>query len=298
MTEKGTPQLNDGFSKARNTAVISSGFMYLSNLGDIALPDPIPIIGFSIPDKAITLATLAIIVFYSIFRLTVEWFSSHADGRRQIAARADFIVTLLICLGALSFWSFSSFGWIIPDDISYTLSLFLIIFGLVLGGQLSTTVFTLQLIRDRRTALQKGLPRVPVVTRSSIYMLALFAIFLLAIWGGSYLFSPAMQNYWLMLIMVPGIITCLGGLADIYKPTRHLSDGSTISRKESLRLLQQATDTHDAHYQVGGWDKQAPANPSFLYKAAERGDTATIKASLCKGGNPDETGPMQWAGLH
>ena len=295
ITTKDTPQLTDGFSKARNTAIISSGLLYLTSLSSIELPEKIPLIGFSIPDKAIALATLAVITSYAIFRLTIEWYNSHQERRNQLAAKADMLVSLLICAGALLCWTVAD--WIVPEDASYLLSALLILFGLAFGSVLSSGIFSLQFIRNQTTALQLGLPRLPIATRASLSVAVLFILLLIGLWAASFLFSDTMKSNWFILFGTPAFLTLFAGTLEMLAPQRRYKDGTLVSRTEHLQRLQRAFDTHDAHYQLGGWDKKAHVCTSELYQAAEKGHLGTVKNALSRGGNPDEAGHMGWTPL-
>jgi hypothetical protein len=295
MAVKDTPQLTEGFSKARNTAIISSGLLYLTSLFSIELPKKIPLIGFSIPNKAIALATLAVITSYAIFRIIIEWCNSNQERRSQWTAKADMFVSLIICIGALLCWMVAD--WTAPEDVSYLLSALLILFGLAFGSVLSSGIFSLQFIRTQTTALQLGLPKLPVTTRTSLSMTVLFILLLIGIWAASPLFSATMKANWLILIGVPAFLTLLVGTLEMLTPQRRYKDGTVVSRTEYLQRLQRAFDTHDAHYQLGGWDKQANVRTSELYQAAEKGHLDLVENALSRGGDPDEAGHMGWTPL-
>ncbi|QYY82367.1 ankyrin repeat domain-containing protein [Pseudomonas germanica] len=288
------PQLTDNYSKCRTVTVTAAAFILLGLYSPITLPETIPVIGISIKDKNLALLALELIGAYNLLRMVIEWCNSSPARRKTTASRLDFGLAALISVAALTSWGFHYFKLAIPDDFSYAIALGILIYSAAMGSCISTMMFSLNFIRSKKEALRSGLPRIPNGTRGTFLLAALSIIPLPIIKLISQFFSSTMQSSWIFFALIPVTLMVFSEAVAFLSNRVKLSDGSYRDRTEHLQRLQKIFDTHDAQYQVGGWDKKAEAKPSALYSASESGDVELIKKLLSQGASPDEMGQLGW----
>lgn len=297
MTDKEPPQLTDSYSKHRTITVTTAAFILLGLYYPVSLPETIPVIGISITDKNLALLALALIEAYQLLRMVVEWCNSSSERRATLASKFDFAVAALISGSSLALWAIHYFDFKMPSDFSYSLAIILLGYSTLLGACISSMLFSLNFIRSKTESLRSGLPRTPVATRAAIRLSCVVLTPLLLFWLASPLFSVTMRNCWLIFALTPTFLMIVTEVIAFLTKKVRLKDGSYRSRKEHLKLLQKAFDTHDSHYQVGGWDRPVKAEPTDLYRACENDDLELIKELLSQGASPDKSEHIGWTPL-
>lgn len=278
-------KLSDEFGKERNLLVLCCAFLIGVNLFGLSAEEKIPFLGFRLPSSDLVLpVSIALIVYFS-FRLILEWAKSSETSKEMLASKFDFYTTLLISFCSLGFAIYriteGNVIWSYPPIA--TLSILAI--GEFVAATTCLNIENLQYIRRKDDALEKGLPRFPVVFRATLIFIPI-NILLLCITGIAVYFfvgEPVKAN-WYWIILIPLTIHLLLTICSFVFPNKKLIDG-----------MEKALEQHDAAYQVGGWDKLSDSNDSELYKAAEAGDHSTVEKLLLSGCDPDEKNRLGWS---
>lgn len=169
--------------------------------------------------------------------------------------------------------------------------------GIVTGEMARLCFFALYFIRSQEEARRLALPRIPVAVRASFAMASYVvpALVLAVLLAPS--FAPPLSFLWPWFLGLP-ILVLAGAAALSLLPRVHVRrDGTSEPRAVWMKGLRRAFDQHDAHYQVGGWDRRLKPHNTQLYEAAERGDTEAVGSLLSKGANPDELNQLGWTAL-
>lgn len=281
--EPATPQLSDGFSKARGSALIASGLLFLANLGKVDLTKPISFLGVSIPEPNIVKGVLCVLAAYNIFRMTIEWFQSNPARRNSVVSKIDYATSLLFSLAAVCWYLFQPINFESLSKIPFLPTAVIIGYGFFFGQMSELWISSLQFLRSQEDALRLGLHRRPYAIRcvhkSIPYTLIPIGLFIAL----SPSFSQPLANIWLFLLFGSFAIGFLGGLIDFIRPSRRRPDGRVIKRKEYVASMQRIFEWHDALYQMRGWDKRAPNKHTPLYESCEQGDVEKVKQLLKPG---------------
>lgn len=290
------PQLVPQYHRAKFTAVTTAAAVFLWKF-KIDREGGLPLVRFNILDDTKLPYIYACILAYALINLLIAWAQSDSEHRRRFASRLDLGVTLLICLPAAGLLAPEILPPIELPAVSLVSSFALIALGIAVGELIDSSLFGLVFIRSREEARRLALPRVPVAVRVN-YRLAYvvvpaFSITLLLAPS----FSPPMASLWPWFVCTPVVILLLSGTAALALHRYSGPDGARESRRKFIEGMRLVHDRHDAHYQLGRWDKPIPPSNSQLYHAAEVGEFAIVRELLRKGEDPNERNMHGWTPL-
>jgi hypothetical protein len=264
------PPLSEAFSKARATAIISSGLLVLVNLGVLDLTKPIPLLNTTIANPQIAQVLLIAVAIYNTFRMGLEWFQSDPARRALIPSRLDLVVSVAIPVVALG-WALLSPPLIQRlSRLPILPSLAIIAYGIVTEVILSTILYLLPTVRTREGARRLGLHRIPVALRAQLNVVRLWLVATLVLVLFARHFQDPLSNLWIFLAGMPVVLGLIGECISHFRPHR-TSDGKMLSRAELHEQMRKAFEWHDAYYQLGGWDSIPAFEHSELYLACENG---------------------------
>lgn len=291
------PQLAPGYGGARTTTVVTASLILASVWLKLPLPDPIPVLRLSLPERPVALLILIVVLGYSTLRLVIEWMQSDWRRRKTTASRLDFSLGIVLALGAVVSWFLTTSSASLPRDLPLFSAAILTALGVGSGVTLGMAFWSAQFIRSRDHSSKIGLPRIPVATRSIFYASVFFGIGILLVFALSPSFAKPMSALWPWLLFAPMVLISGGSMVDLLLPKRRLRDGSVISRADYIKAVQKAFDFHDARYIVGGWYPRRAAEQSSLFHASGSGNIEMLRKLLARGGNPDEIGVVGWTPL-
>ncbi|MDD5758705.1 MAG: ankyrin repeat domain-containing protein [Desulfobulbaceae bacterium] len=290
------PHLVDEYHKARNVVIITSALIILWHFG-IPFKGTLPFINIELGESLKLPYILSCILGYGVFRVLVEWFQSESERRKLLPSRIDLGATLIVA---------SISGFLLLKKLAFPLSLpkvnifsslAIIAVGVAVGEFIDIAIFNLFLIRSKEEAKKMALPRIPVAVRATWRMAYIILPALLLVIFLSPSYTEPLSNLWLYLLITPVLLMFLSGLSSLLF-TRHTdSEGNRITRSQFIKSLRKAFDRHDAHYQIGGWDRNVPPANSSLYEAAERGDIESLKMILSDKVEIDEINMHGWTAL-
>lgn len=291
-----THHLVPEYHRARQVVVIAAAFVFLWKAG-IPFEGKIPLINITLSGQAKLPYVLGFVLGYGLFRVLIEWTQSEPERRRRFASRLDLGLTLL--LGGFAGWLLGS--QILPridfPSVWWVSSAALVAVGIAVGELINTSLFNLFFIRSKEEASRLALPRVPVAVRATYRMAYITVPALLIVLLLAPSFSAPMSSVWPWLLCSPIVFLPVSGATALLLRRHTKPDGTSLSREEFIKGLWLAFDRHDAHYQLGGWDKPIPPSNSPLYQAAERGDSATVRELLSAATDPDERNMHGWTPL-
>jgi hypothetical protein len=256
------PELVSGYQTARLQVVVSAGLLLLWWAG-IHFEGTLPVLGVKVPASEKVAPVLGAVMAYGVGRLIIEWFQSNPTRRRRLVSRVDIGLTLGIAAGTAWLTGpkiLAAFWWppvwlLVPVALLIALGIYA---GTVTAGFMKTLVF----IRSKEEAARLSLPRHPVVTRSMFkwwcHVMALLGVVILLSPG----FAAPLSYLWFWFLGVPLGVPILTEAAVL----------SRSRRRRWLKTFQSIVDSHDAAYQLGGWDKRIPSSHSPLFAAANSGD--------------------------
>jgi hypothetical protein len=285
-----TPHLVSEYHKARNVVIITSALIMLWHFG---IPFNVPWISIE-PVKSLQLPyILSFVLGYGVLRVIIEWLQSEPERRKLWPSKIDLIITLSIA-------SFSGFLLlkVLPFPISLPnvnifASLAIIAVGAAVGEIIVIMIFNFFLIRSKEEAKKLALPRIPVAVRATWLMAYIIfsALFLVIVLSPR--FTEPLSNIWPYFLFMPALLFFLSGISLLF--TQHTdSEGNRITRSQFIRDFRKVFDRHDAHHQIGGWDRKIPPANSPLYEAAECGDIESLKEILSGKVEIDEINMHGW----
>lgn len=290
------PQLADGFSRARTTAVISAAVLALLHLRLIPANRPLPVIGIELPDAQITEAAFALITAYSIVRLLIEWCHSGERRRTTTPARIDLALALLVPGAVLAWYGARQFDYTMLQALPVVPTAVLLLTGLVAGQFAALWIGAIPLIRSRQEALRLGLHRVPFALRAQARMTAWWLFALAFVVCLSPAFSAPLNSLWPWFLGLPAMLGPLSLIPEFWKPLFSYGETKTSLRQHFLEL-RKAFDWHDAVYQINGWDSPAKHEPSSLMNACTEGDEEAVRRLLRAGVPVERVEHLGWTPL-
>lgn len=298
-TERTVPELASGYQRARTQVVVSAALLFLWRAG-IEFDASIPVLGVKVTAGEKLPLLLSAVLAYAVVRLVIEWFQSDVARRRRTVSRIDLALTLGVATGAA--WSTAS-AFTLPLPPLPRVSVFvpaatLVVLGLAIGASTGTLLELTQFIRSKEEAARVALPRYPVALRAMfrvwcvVMVISAFALLL------SPAFAPPLSQLWPWLMGVPASVLLLSQAVSMALPWRTLRDGTKVTRREYIRRLRPAFDSHDTAYQHGGWDRPVPAAHSPLYVLAQVGYTEEVRKLLDQGLQPNQQDMHGWTPLN
>ncbi len=291
-----TPHLVPEYHRARLVVVTCSLFIILRRLG-VGFEGKVPLLNISLPEPTQLQYVLACLLAYGLFRLGIEWTQSEPQRRRRLASRLDLALTLAFGACAATILATEFLPPISVPNVSIVSSVAIVAIGIAVGLLLNISIFNLFLIRSTEEARRLALPRVPVAVRAT-YRFAYFVLpALLTLLLLTPSFDSSMSETWLWPLLAPVAVLLPSDLTALVLRRHTTPDGHVVSRDEFIRNLRVAFDRHDAHYQLGGWDRPIPASNTDFYSAAERGDMAGVRERLVAAADPNERNEHGWTPL-
>ncbi len=291
------PQLSEGYSRARTTAVTSAALIYWGAIFNQPFPDPLPFLGISPPARATAFTLLVIVLTYACIRLAIEWHQSDPRRRTHLASRIDLFVTAAIVVGALALWAYRLAGNPLPPGLPVVPAVTMVVMGMVGGIALSNLLWTAQFIRSKQAAAQTGLPRIPIATQAAFRLVLTYVLGLLLTAALSPGFVRPLWQLWLWLVLGPLLLLTLGSSLDVILPRLVLHGERREPHAANLRRLQAVFDAHDTSYLIGGWAEGSPTRASAIFKAAQVGHADSLLRLLRNGADPNEVGQVGWTPL-
>lgn len=279
-------QISEFHSTKKHIAALAILFVIQKFL-HIDIEGQLPFIGVNIPSKESTLILFAVMSFYFLIRFCIDWLQLDNDTRQQRAFKLDFLFGLLLSTLPIFVTLYDitrdTFVWQMP----IMGSLILLAIGEFIAVTTTMQIIHIKYIRSKDEALKKGLPRVPVAVRATLYYIPINFFIILAIWAiAKYFFTEPLSLYWAYLLLLPFLIHLAIAIYDFI----YISP-------ERISSMMRNFDQHDTNYQIGGWDKIAEHQGSAICKVAYSGDIEIFKRLLEDGGNPNIVDCLGWSPL-
>lgn len=275
----------ESLNETRNYIVVTSILFLIQRFTPIAIEGNIPLIDVSVPSKEDSLLLLAAMSFYFTIRLCIDWFKVDIDNRKSTAAKLDFLLGIFLSLTPILITIYDLIIETPISDLPIISSLLLLGVGEFIAATISIQVINFKYIRNKAEALQKGLPRIPVAIRRSLFYIPINIILVFVVYIFSlYLFTEPLSSYWLYLLCLPLLIHIPVTIYEFFGKS-----------KEYHSSVMKVFDQHDTHYQLGGWDKQANHVASKLYDAAENNNLEIVVSELNNGADPNEINRHGWS---
>lgn len=239
-----------------------------------------------------------------ILAALVVFFGSHYSwswlrGKNLDDSAFEFYSTILIALFALGS---VVYGYLVAFGVNWivlSLGLGILVLGLLPAICIELIVTTVFSIRSKTEMTKMGVGRIPSASKAFFFAIAALLPLSLLIFGlilkYSYMLPRVLQDYWVLLFVIPGALINLENMVNILLllgPSK-LRNGAL----ERLRLARRAMDIHEMHYQFIGVEKQQAYEIPEICRYAWSGDIDNLKRKLSNGEDPNIQDLRGWTSL-
>lgn len=248
--------------------------MYL-HFFDIDIQAKVPFINIEYsPNEYVSLVFLLLNIYF-VFRISLEWYRSEHDSKKEIFNKIDFIVSLTIAIFAIVaivfkitqvywMWSFP----VVP-------LILILIVGEFTAATTALYIQNLVYIRTKKEAALLGASRIPLAVLGGLIFIP---VNVLILYFTSYVINEYASNivklHWATIILIPFVIHFLGLIIYFIFPN-----------KEMRKFLQETFDAYDRSCELKYGKKEN--TKCDLTRKLDDNEYHAIVEDLTNGQNPD-----------